>query len=93
MALTQSGRHPDVASFSQGALRIYRSQISGRRVSSRALLEAYFTVMEQMVAARSLLKRNVNAHDVGKAAGYLLDAEDVTGTVAYVDAGNHAMGL
>lgn len=49
--------------------------------------------MEQMVAARSLLKRNVNAHDVGKAAGYLLDAEDVTGTVAYVDAGNHAMGL
>ena len=31
--------------------------------------------------------------DVGKAAAYLLDAENVTGTVAYVDAGYHAMGL
>jgi len=52
-----------------------------------------FTVMEEMVAERSPLKRNVNAHDVGKAAAYLLDAENVTGTVAYVDAGYHAMGL
>jgi len=33
------------------------------------------------------------AHNVGKAAAYLLDAENVTGTVAYVDAGYHAMGL
>ncbi len=52
-----------------------------------------FTVMEEMVAERSPLKRNVNAHDVGKAAAYLLDAENVTGTVAYVDAGYHSMGL
>ncbi len=52
-----------------------------------------FTVMEEMVAERSPLKRNVNAHDVGKAAAYLLDAENVTGTVAYVDAGFHSMGL
>lgn len=52
-----------------------------------------FTVMEEMVAERSPLKRNVDAHDVGKAAAYLLDAENVTGTVAYVDAGFHAMGL
>ena len=52
-----------------------------------------FTVMEEMVAERSPLKRNVDAHDVGKAAAYLLDAENVTGTVAYVDAGYHAMGL
>ncbi len=52
-----------------------------------------FTVMEELVAERSPLKRNVNAHDVGKAAAYLLDAENVTGTVAYVDAGFHSMGL
>lgn len=52
-----------------------------------------FTVMEELVMERSPLKRNVDQGDVGKAAAYLLDAENVTGTVAYVDAGYHAMGL
>jgi enoyl-[acyl-carrier protein] reductase I len=45
------------------------------------------------VLQRSPLQRNVDQGDVGKAAAYLLDAENVTGTVAYVDAGYHAMGL
>lgn len=52
-----------------------------------------FTVMEELVAERSPLGRNVDQADVGKAAAYLLDAENVTGTVAYVDSGYHAMGL
>lgn len=52
-----------------------------------------FTVMEELVAERSPLKRNVDQGDVGKAAAYLLEAENVTGTVAYVDSGYHAMGL
>ncbi len=52
-----------------------------------------FTVMEELVMERSPLKRNVDQGDVGKAAAYLLAAENVTGTVAYVDSGYHAMGL
>ena len=52
-----------------------------------------FTTMEELVLQRSPLQRNVDQGDVGKAAAYLLDAENVTGTVAYVDAGYHAMGL
>ncbi len=52
-----------------------------------------FTVMEELVAERSPLNRNVSAADVGKAAAYLLSADNVTGTVAYVDSGYHAMGL
>ena len=52
-----------------------------------------FTTMEELVMQRSPLQRNVDQGDVGKAAAYLLDAENVTGTVAYVDAGYHAMGL
>ena len=52
-----------------------------------------FTTMEELVLQRSPLQRNVDQGDVGKAAAYLLSAENVTGTVAYVDAGYHAMGL
>jgi enoyl-[acyl-carrier protein] reductase I len=52
-----------------------------------------FTTMEEMVAERSPLKRNIDATDVAKTAVYLLDAEGVTGTIAYVDAGYHAMGM
>ena len=52
-----------------------------------------FTTMEELGLQRSPLQRNVDQGDVGKAAAYLLDAENVTGTVAYVDAGYHAMGL
>jgi enoyl-[acyl-carrier protein] reductase I len=52
-----------------------------------------FTTMEEIVADRSPLKRNIDASDVAKTAVYLLDAENVTGTIAYVDAGYHAMGM
>ena len=52
-----------------------------------------FTTMEEIVAERSPLKRNIDAADVAKTALYLLDAENVTGTIAYVDAGYHAMGM
>ncbi len=52
-----------------------------------------FTTMEEIVAERSPLKRNIDASDVAKTALYLLDAENVTGTISYVDAGYHAMGM
>ena len=52
-----------------------------------------FTTMEEIVAERSPLKRNIAASDVAKTALYLLEAENVTGTIAYVDAGYHAMGM
>jgi enoyl-[acyl-carrier protein] reductase I len=52
-----------------------------------------FTTMEEIVAERSPLKRNIDASDVAKTALYLLEAENVTGTIAYVDAGYHAMGM
>ncbi len=52
-----------------------------------------FTTMEDIVAERAPLRRNIDAGDVAKAAVYLLDAENVTGTIAYVDAGYHAMGM
>jgi enoyl-[acyl-carrier protein] reductase I len=52
-----------------------------------------FTSMEEIVAERAPLKRNVEAADVAKAACYLLGAKNVTGTTAYVDAGYHSMGM
>ena len=52
-----------------------------------------FTTMEEIVADRSPLKRNIDATDVAKTALYLLEAENVTGTISYVDAGYHAMGM
>jgi enoyl-[acyl-carrier protein] reductase I len=52
-----------------------------------------FTTMEEIVAERSPLKRNIDATDVAKTALYLLEAESVTGTISYVDAGYHAMGM
>ena len=52
-----------------------------------------FTTMEEIVAERSPLQRNIDASDVAKTALYLLDAENVTGTISYVDAGYHAMGM
>ncbi|MDX6376524.1 MAG: enoyl-[acyl-carrier protein] reductase, partial [Gaiellaceae bacterium] len=52
-----------------------------------------FTTMEEIVAERSPLKRNIDASDVAKTALYLLEAENVTGTISYVDAGYHAMGM
>jgi enoyl-[acyl-carrier protein] reductase I len=52
-----------------------------------------FTTMEDIVAERAPLRRNIDADDVAKAAVYLLESENVTGTIAYVDAGYHAMGM
>jgi enoyl-[acyl-carrier protein] reductase I len=52
-----------------------------------------FTTMEDIVAERAPLRRNIDAGDVAKTAVYLLEAENVTGTIAYVDAGYHAMGM
>jgi enoyl-[acyl-carrier protein] reductase I len=52
-----------------------------------------FTSMEEIVAERAPLKRNVEATDVAQAACYLLGARNVTGTTAYVDAGYHSMGM
>ena len=52
-----------------------------------------FTTMEDIVAQRAPLRRNIDAGDVANAAVYLLAAENVTGTIANVDAGYHAMGM
>jgi enoyl-[acyl-carrier protein] reductase I len=52
-----------------------------------------FASMEEIVAERAPLKRNVEARDVAEAACYLLGTRNVTGTIAYVDAGYHAMGM
>ncbi|MDX6536284.1 MAG: enoyl-[acyl-carrier protein] reductase, partial [Gaiellales bacterium] len=56
---------------------------------------AGFSQMEGVIAERSALKRGIDADDVGQAGLYLLSpmAASVTGTVLYVDAGYHAMGL
>ena len=62
-----------------------------RTLSARSI--PGFTTMEEIVVERAPLKRNIGANDVAKAAAYLLDAENVTGTIAYVDAGYHAMGM
>jgi enoyl-[acyl-carrier protein] reductase I len=54
-----------------------------------------FPTMESIVEERAPLHRNVTAEDVGAAAAYLLsdDAANVTGTMLYVDAGYHSVGL
>ncbi len=54
-----------------------------------------FTTMEEMFEARAPLHRHMDADDCGAAAAYLLsgDAKNVTGTILYVDAGYHAMGM
>jgi enoyl-[acyl-carrier protein] reductase I len=64
-----------------------------RTLSARSI--AGFTTMESLVAERAPLKRNIDAGDVGSAALYLLSpmAASVTGTILYVDAGYHAMGM
>jgi enoyl-[acyl-carrier protein] reductase I len=64
-----------------------------RTLSARSI--AGFTTMESLVAERAPLKRNIDASDVGSAALYLLSplAASVTGTILYVDAGYHAMGM
>ena len=64
-----------------------------RTLAARGI--AGFSQMEGVIAERSALKRGIDADDVGQAGLYLLSpmAASVTGTVLYVDAGYHAMGL
>jgi enoyl-[acyl-carrier protein] reductase I len=54
-----------------------------------------FSEMEEIFSARAPLGRTIDAGDVGSAALYLLSplARSVTGTILYVDAGYHAMGM
>jgi enoyl-[acyl-carrier protein] reductase I len=52
-----------------------------------------FTDMTDIVEQRAPLRRNVTSRDVAHSAVYLLEAENVTGTITYVDAGYHAMGM
>lgn len=64
-----------------------------RTLAARSI--AGFTTMEEMFAARSPLHRAIEAEDCGAAAAYLLsdDAQNVSGTLLYVDGGYHAMGM
>jgi enoyl-[acyl-carrier protein] reductase I len=64
-----------------------------RTLAARGI--AGFSQMEGVIAERAPLKRGIDADDVGQAGLYLLSpmASSVTGTVLYVDAGYHAMGL
>ena len=64
-----------------------------RTLAARSI--AGFTTMEEMFELRAPLHRQIEADDVGGAAAYLLsdDAANVTGTMLYVDAGYHAMGM
>jgi len=54
-----------------------------------------FGTMEEIVAQRAPLRRQIDAGDVAGAAAYLLsdDAQNVTATTLYVDAGFHSMGM
>jgi enoyl-[acyl-carrier protein] reductase I len=64
-----------------------------RTLAARSI--AGFPTMEAIVEERSPLHRPIAADDVGAAAAYLLseDAQNVTGTILYVDSGYHAMGM
>jgi enoyl-[acyl-carrier protein] reductase I len=64
-----------------------------RTLAARSI--AGFTTMEEMFEQRAPLHRQIDADDCAAAAAYLLsdDAKNVTGTMLYVDAGYHAMGM
>jgi enoyl-[acyl-carrier protein] reductase I len=64
-----------------------------RTLAARSI--AGFTTMESMFEERAPLHRQIEADDCGAAAAYLLseEAANVTGTILYVDAGYHAMGM
>ncbi len=79
-----------------GAKEIRVNAISAgpvRTLAARSI--AGFTEMERMFVERAPMRRHIGADDVGAAAAYLLsdDAKNVTGTVVYVDAGYHSMGM
>jgi enoyl-[acyl-carrier protein] reductase I len=52
-----------------------------------------FGDMTDIIEQRAPLRRNIDAGDVAHTALYLIEAPNVTGTIAYVDAGYHAMGM
>ncbi len=56
---------------------------------------AGFKGMLEVMSERSPLKRNIDAHEVGRTARFLLspDAGGITGQVVYVDAGYCIMGV
>jgi enoyl-[acyl-carrier protein] reductase I len=64
-----------------------------RTLAARSI--AGFTTMEEMFEQRAPLHRHIDADDCAAAATYLLsdEAENVTATTLYVDAGYHAMGM
>ena len=64
-----------------------------RTLAARSI--AGFPTMEAIVEERAPLHRPISADDVGAAAAFLLsdDAQNVTGTTLYVDAGYHSMGM
>ncbi len=64
-----------------------------RTLAARSI--AGFPTMESIVESRAPLRHNIEAEDVGAAGAYLLseEAKGVTGTILYVDAGYHAMGM
>ena len=79
-----------------GAKNIRVNAISAgpvRTLAARGI--AGFSQMEGVIAERAPLGRGIEADDVGQAGLYLLSpmAASVTGTILYVDAGYHAMGL
>jgi enoyl-[acyl-carrier protein] reductase I len=64
-----------------------------RTLAARSI--AGFPTMETIVDERSPLHRPIDADDVGAAAAYLLsdEADNVTATTLFVDAGYHSMGM
>jgi enoyl-[acyl-carrier protein] reductase I len=64
-----------------------------RTLAARSI--AGFPTMEAIVEERSPLHRHIDATDVGAAAAFLLsdEAQNVTGTILYVDSGFHSMGM
>jgi enoyl-[acyl-carrier protein] reductase I len=64
-----------------------------RTLAARAI--AGFSQMEQLISERSPLGRSIDADEVGSAGLFLLSplGSGVTGTVVYVDAGYHAIGM
>ena len=64
-----------------------------KTASARAI--SGFTDMLKQHAERAPLRRNITVEEVGKAALYLCSdlASGVTGTVHFVDAGYHVLGI
>ena len=67
-------------------------------INDKLYLKRKFTDEEQLIIENifnEILKRNVDIHDVGNSALYLLSelANGVTGEIHYVDAGYNKVGM